>query len=121
MDLHFHDELEPARPYAGLTRLITMEQQVGAAAITTGLVTLAPGHIVRPHTHLVEEAITLLSGDALVLVGSETVEVRGRRATFVAPGNTVHGLRNIGTSDLVLCIAYPAVGVTSTFAEGVTI
>ena len=121
MDLHFHDELEAATPYAGLTRLITMDQQLGAGAITTGLVTLAPGHIIRPHTHLVEEAITLLSGDALVLVGTETVEVRGRRATFVAPGNTIHGLRNIGTSDVVLCIAYPAVGVTATFADGVAI
>ena len=63
----------------------------------------------------------LLARATAMLVGSETVEVRGRRATFVAPGNTVHGLRNIGTTDAVLCIAYPAVGVTITYVEGVAI
>jgi quercetin dioxygenase-like cupin family protein len=119
MNLHFHDELQAVTPYEGLTRLLTMDQSLGSGAVTMGMVTLAPGFIIRPHTHLVEEAITILSGDLIVLVGEERTEVRGRRATFVAPGNTVHGLRNIGSTDAVLCIAYPAVGVAVNLVDGV--
>ena len=37
------------------------------------------------------------------------------------PGNTVHGMRNIGDGDAILCIAYPSVGVTLNFVEGVEI
>ena len=121
MNITYHDELEAVSPYPGLIRLITMDRQFGAGAITQGMVTVEPGMAVRPHTHLIEESITLLEGDALLLCGEERVEVRGRRCTFVAPANTVHGLRNIGTGPVVLCIAYPGVGVTAQMVEGVEI
>ena len=121
MYLHFHDELEAASPYEGLVRMITMDRPLGSGAITQGMVTVARGAVIRPHTHLVEESITMLEGDARILVGDELVEVRGRRCTFLAPANTVHGMRNIGASDLLLCIAYPSVGVTLNFVEGVEI
>src|SRR5919202_4877981 len=107
MNINFHDELEAVSPYPGFSRLITMDQKFGSGAITMGMVTVEPGGVIRPHTHLVEEAITILEGEARILVGNETTENRGRRATFVAPGNTVHGLRNIGQGPVVLCIAYP--------------
>jgi quercetin dioxygenase-like cupin family protein len=121
MNLHYHDELEATSPYPGLVRMITMDRPLGAGAITQGMVTLSPGAVIKPHTHLVEESITMLEGDARILVGDEVVEVRGRRCTFVAPGNTVHGMRNIGDRDVILSIAYPSVGVTLNFVEGVEI
>jgi quercetin dioxygenase-like cupin family protein len=119
MNITYHDELEGVSPYPGVMRTLTMDQKIGSGAITMGMVRVEPGMVIKPHTHLVEESMTLLEGDALLLVGDERLEVRGRRATFLAPGNTVHGLRNIGTTDVVLCIAYPAVGVTAQLVSGV--
>jgi quercetin dioxygenase-like cupin family protein len=113
MDVTYHDELESTSPYPGLIRMITMDKPFGAAAITQGMVTVEVGGIVRPHTHLVEESITLLEGDVRALVGDETLDVRGRRATLLAPANVVHGLRNIGDRPAILCIAYPSVGVAA--------
>src|SRR5436853_6427855 len=121
MNITYHDELEAVSPYPGLVRMITMDKQFGSAAITQGMVTVEVGGAVKPHTHLVEESITLLEGDLRVLIGDETTEIRGRRATFVAPGNVVHGLRNIGDRPALLCIAYPSVGVAAFLADGVEI
>lgn len=117
MNITYHDELEPVSPYPGLVRLITMDKQFGSGAITQGMVTIEVGGAVKPHTHLIEESITILDGDARILCGQEQLEVRGRRCTFVAPGNTVHALRNIGDRPVLLCIAYPGVGVTAQLVE----
>ena len=90
-----------------------MDQSLGAGAITQGLATIEPGATIRPHTHLVEEAMTLVEGDLLILVGDETAEVRGGGASWFAPANTVHGARNIGQSTAVLVIAYPSIEVAA--------
>ena len=118
MHLHYHKDLEAVAPYPGLTRTICMDHSLGAGAITQGLVTVAPGGTIRPHTHLVEESMTLLEGALRVLVGGEVAEVRGR-ATFLAPANTVHAMRNVGDTPAVLCIAYPSASVKTLFVEGV--
>lgn len=117
MNIHYHDELETASPFPGVTRLICMDQKLGAGGITQGLVTLEPGAAVKPHTHLVEESMTVLQGDVRMLVGEEIVESRGRRLTFLAPANTVHAIRNIGQEPLVLSIAYPSVNVALNFVD----
>jgi quercetin dioxygenase-like cupin family protein len=119
MNINYHDELEAASPWPGVRRMICMDQKLGSAAITQGMVTIEPGGLIKPHTHLVEESMTLLEGDVRVLLGEDIVECRGRRATFLAPANTVHALRNIGQGTAVLCIAYPSVGVTAQLVEGV--
>lgn len=117
MQITYHDEQEAVSPYPGLTRMITMDQPLGSGAITQGMVWVEPGLIIKPHTHWIEESITLLEGDARILVGNEVLEVRGRRVTVLAPANTVHGMRNIGDRSLLLCIAYPGVGVQSFLTE----
>lgn len=45
----------------------------------------------------------------------------GAPATFLAPANTVHVLRNVGAAPAVLCIAYPSVNVDTYFADGVPV
>src|SRR5262249_35284240 len=81
-------------------RIICMDQSLGSGAITQGVVTIEPGKQTRPHTHRVEESMTLLEGRLRVLIGTEVTEVDAP-ATFLAPANTVHGLRNVGTGDSV--------------------
>ncbi len=109
--MQYHDQLQADVPHSGLTRLITMDRRFGAGAITQGIVTIDPRAAARPHTHRVEESMMLLQGDVRILVGDEVAEVRGRRATFLAPANTVHAVRNIGETPVVICFAHPGVDV----------
>ena len=80
------------------------------------MVTIEPGRQSRPHTHRVEESITLLEGRLRVLIGTAEVEAP---ATFLAPANTVHSLRNVGATPAVLCIAYPSVNVGTYSVDGI--
>lgn len=118
MILNHHKELGAPSPFPGVTRMICMDKHLGSAAITQGIVTIEPGGQSRPHTHKVEESMTLLKGQLRVLIGSEVTEVR-QPATFLAPANTVHAMRNIGTEPVVMCIAYPSVNVETYFVDGV--
>ena len=117
MNLNLHAECTTATPFPGVTRTITMDRSGGAGGISTGLVTIEPGGAIRPHTHLVEEAMTVLEGDVLVLVGDERREVRGGGFTVLAPANVPHGFRNIGATIVRIVIAYPSVEVTATAAQ----
>jgi quercetin dioxygenase-like cupin family protein len=81
------------------------------------MVTIEPGRQSRLHTHRVEEAMTLLEGRLRVLIGSEVAEVDAP-ATFLAPANTVHALRNVGATPAVLW--YPSVNVGTYFVDGAT-
>jgi quercetin dioxygenase-like cupin family protein len=118
MILHRHRDLEGGSSAPGLFRIICMDQNLGSGAITQGMVTIEPGRQSRPHTHRVEESMTLLDGRLRVLIGTEVVEVDAP-ATFLAPANTVHSLRNVGGTPAVLCIAYPSVNVGTYFVDGV--
>jgi quercetin dioxygenase-like cupin family protein len=118
MILHRHQDLERASPAPGLFRIVCMDQSLGSGAITQGLVTIEPGTQTRPHTHRVEESMTLLEGRLRVLIGTDVTEVDAP-ATFLAPANTVHGLRNVGSTPASLCIAYPSVNVGTYFVDGI--
>ena len=114
MKLVRHDECTPGNPWPGVTRRITLDRSAGTGGITAGTVELDPGAAIMPHTHLVEEAITVIEGDVLVLVGDETAEARGGGFSWVAPANVVHALRNIGQTRVRLVIAYPSVEINIT-------
>jgi len=62
--------------------------------------------------------MTLLEGCLRVLIGTEVAEVDAP-ATFLAPKNTVHALRNVASTPAVLCIAYPSVNVGTYYVDGV--
>jgi quercetin dioxygenase-like cupin family protein len=100
----------------GVTRKLTIDKSTGAGAITAGVVYLEPGGLIPPHTHLVEEAMTLVEGTLKILVGTETDEVSAG-TSWLAPANTVHGARNVGDSTATLIIAYPAIEVGATRVE----
>ena len=62
--------------------------------------------------------MTLLEGRLRVLIGTEVAEVDAP-ATFLAPANAVHALRNVGETPAVLCIAYPSVNVGTYYVDGI--
>jgi quercetin dioxygenase-like cupin family protein len=113
-----HDDIQPEARGPGVTRRITVDKSTGSGAITAGVVYLEPGGLIPPHTHLVEEAMTLVEGTLQILVGTETDEVTAPVSWF-APANTVHAARNVGSGPATLIIAYPAneVGATRVDVE----
>ena len=108
-----HEDIQGEVRGPGVTRKLTIDKSTGAGAITAGVVYLEPGGTIPPHTHLVEEAMTLVEGKLKILVGTETDEVSAG-TSWLAPANTVHGARNIGDGQATLIIAYPAIEVGAT-------
>jgi quercetin dioxygenase-like cupin family protein len=108
-----HEDIQGEVRGPGVTRKLTIDKSTGAGAITAGVVYLEPGGTIPPHTHLVEEAMTLIEGKLKILVGTETDEVSAG-TSWLAPANTVHGARNIGDGQATLIIAYPAIEVGAT-------
>lgn len=107
-----HDDVPGEERGPGVIRKLTVQKSTGSGAITTGVVYLEPGGTIPPHTHLVEEAITLTEGKVLLLVGTETAEAEAG-TSWLAPGNTVHALRNIGDGRATIVIAFPSVEVAA--------
>jgi len=70
-----HEDIPGESRGPGVTRKLTVDKSTGAGAVTTGIVYLEPGGTIRPHTHLIEEAMTLVEGKLKILVGNETTEV----------------------------------------------
>lgn len=118
MIVHYHEALPNPSRFPGVQRMISMDRPLGAAAITQGLVTMQPGSESRPHTHPVEESMMLLQGHVRVYIAGEVVEI-DRPATILAPANTIHAIRNVGTEVALFCIAYAGVNVETVFVEGV--
>jgi quercetin dioxygenase-like cupin family protein len=102
-----HADIQGEARGPGVTRKITIDKSTGSGAICAGVVYLEPGGTIPPHTHLVEEAMTLVEGSLKILVGTETDEIEAG-TSWLAPANTVHGARNIGSGQATLIIAYPA-------------
>lgn len=111
-----HEDIQGEVRGPGVVRKLTIDRSTGAGAITAGVVYIEPGGLIPPHTHLVEEAMTLVEGKLKILVGTETDEVTAG-TSWLAPANTVHGARNVGEGQAVLIIAYPAVEVGATRVE----
>jgi quercetin dioxygenase-like cupin family protein len=111
-----HDDIEGEVRGPGVVRKVTIDKSTGAGAITAGVVYLEKGGLIPPHTHLVEEAITLIEGHVRILDGTETAEVTAP-ASWLARANVVHATRNIGDGPATLVIAYPAVEVGATRVE----
>ena len=72
-----HAANETTTIFPGVTQQIIVGPATGSGGITAELMEIAPGMCLPPHTHPVEEAITILHGDVRVRVGHEQIEVRG--------------------------------------------
>ena len=107
------DQGKTATPFPRVTRTITMDRATGTGGISMGVARVEPGATIKPQPHLVEEVMTLVDGEILILVGDETSELRGGIVSWVAPANTVHAVRNIGQRPATIVIAYPGVEVAA--------
>lgn len=97
LDWSFGDT--PAAPTAtasGLARHRFIGRPEGAVHTDLSAVVLHPGGWLAPHVHSYEEALYILDGDLLFLVGDRVHRVTGGDYTLMPTGMR-HGIANIGT------------------------
>ena len=105
-----HSEREKARPYPGVTRQRIVDRDTGAGALSTSLVTIEPGATVQSHRHKIEEAMLIMEGEGLAILGDERMPIKAGE-TLHAPAGVKHGFVNTGSVPLVVSGIFPAVDI----------
>ena len=88
----------------------------GSSSLTMGISTFEPGAVIPLHTHNVEEAITILEGEAVAILDGREHVVRPYDTTFVPPG-TPHHFRNDSGARMRFLWTYGGAHVTRTYVE----
>ncbi|HKA41535.1 MAG TPA: cupin domain-containing protein [Burkholderiales bacterium] len=86
------------------TLSMVVNSDVGATALSVWVTSHHPGEVVPLHTHTVEEVLTVVAGEGVVIVGGESVPITADMSIVVPPG-TPHGYRNTGIDPLRLVIS----------------
>jgi quercetin dioxygenase-like cupin family protein len=88
----------------------------GSRSLTMGLSTFQPGSVIPLHTHNVEEAITILEGEAVAIINGEEHVVRPYDTALCPPG-VPHHFRNDSGKVMRFLWTYGGAHVTRTYVE----
>jgi quercetin dioxygenase-like cupin family protein len=109
-----------ARAKGVVTQPLVMAER-GSTSLTMGLSTFQPGATIPLHTHNVEEAITIIEGEAVAIIDGHESILRPNDVTFVPPG-VPHHFRNDSDATMRFLWTYGGTHVTRTYVEtGVTV
>ena len=105
---------------SGIELRMFVSSECGATGFSTGTATFRGGAELPCHLHECGEAITILSGDAVVLVETRAYRLVAFDSIYI-PAGIMHGVRN-GNPDVSLTAhcAFSSARPTRTFVEAVS-
>lgn len=91
------------------TALLIGETNSECGEISIQITHVLPGAEQGIHSHPESQCYYLISGTGLMRIDDEAKEVKCGDAVFI-PGNSKHGIRNIGSTEMVYLTANKAFG-----------
>jgi putative monooxygenase len=110
------DELPAINRARGVISQPLVLAERGSTSLTMGISTFQPGAVIPLHSHNVEEAITILEGEAVAIIDGQEHVVRPHDTTFVPPG-IPHHFRNDSDRQMKFLWTYGGAHVTRTYVE----
>jgi quercetin dioxygenase-like cupin family protein len=101
-----HADLPIVPSPSGLPSQHIVTEKIGATSTFLGQQWLGPGDRVMLHTHPVEEAIMIMSGQGEASLDGEIVEIASGMSLFF-PAGSIHGFRNTGNTPMQVVIVFP--------------
>ncbi len=103
-------ELEFQLRAPGIKAKQWISHEMGAGAITLSEIIMEPGTSLPLHTHKVEEALFIIEGIAIAILGGETCTLEAK-SMILAPAGVRHLLANRTQKPMRFLAFYPAVQV----------
>jgi len=109
-------EMKPLDRGPGLKGWPLITEDVGSEHLTTGITEFQPGANLAMHIHNCEEQVTMLEGDATVIIDGASYEVSAPDTTFI-PAGVPHRFINSSPKPMKILWVYTTTKVTRTFVE----
>jgi quercetin dioxygenase-like cupin family protein len=110
------DEIRVVKRGSGIVTRPLAGSWIGTEGFTSGTTTFPPGAAIKLHTHNVEEAVTILEGEAQCDVGGKSYRLKPLDTTYV-PGGIPHRFINVGNGTMSILWVYASTHVTRTFVD----